>query len=388
MGGQTLVVTAVANLFFYGTLCHLPVLRVVLGHEPDVSPAALSDYAVSWVQGQAFPMINLQPGASAKGILLRGVDVADLARLDFYTGSFHVQKRKLVVATDRGAETAEVYFPDTSLWTAGQPWRTEDWAAVWGDTVTATAGDVMALYGLRDAPSIARQRGAMLLRGAARVRAAVLGQATLRRQVAAGDVVVQTRHYPYANFFSVEEYDLSFRRFDGTMSPVVNRATFISGDAVTVLPYDPVRDRVLLVEQFRAGPFARGDANPWQLEAIAGRIDPGETPEEAARREAVEEAGLVLGALLPVAHYYPTPGAKTEFLYSYVALCDLPDGSAGVFGVEGEAENIRGHLVSFERLMELVASGEASNAPVVLTALWLQRERARLRGVKNPFEGF
>ena len=380
--------TAVTNLFFYGTLCHLPVLRVVLGHEPDVSPAVLSDYAVSWVQGQAFPMINQQLGASVKGIFLRGVDDEDLARLDFYTGSFLVQKRKLAVATDQVAETAEVYFPDTSLWTAGQPWRTEDWAAVWGDTVTATAGDVMALYGLRDAPSIARQRGAMLLRGAARVRAAVLGQATLRRQVTAGDVVVQTRHYPYANFFSVEEYDLRFRRFDGTMSGTVNRATFISGDAVTVLPYDPVRDRVLLIEQFRAGPYARGDANPWQLEAIAGRIDPGETAEEAARREAAEEAGLQLGALLAVAGYYPTPGAKTEYLYSYVALCDLPDGSAGVFGVAGEAEDIRGHLVSFARLMDLVASGEASNAPLILTALWLQRERARLRGPQNPSEGF
>ena len=157
---------------------------------------------------------------------------------------------------------------------------------------------------------------------------------------------------------------------------------------MTVLPYDPVRDRVLLVEQFRAGPYARGDANPWQLEAIAGRIDPGEGPEEAARREAVEEAGLQLGALLPVAAYYPTPGAKTEYLYSYVALCDLPDGSAGVFGVASEAEDIRGHLLAFDALMALVASGEASNAPLILTALWLQRERARLRSGQNPLAGF
>ncbi len=167
------------------------------------------------------------------------------------------------------------------------------------------------------------------------------------------------------------------------MSPVVNRAAFVSGDAVTVLPYDPLRDRVLLVEQFRTGPFARGDHTPWQLEAIAGRIDPGETPEDCARREAVEEAGLTLGALLPVAGYYPSPGAKSEFIYSYVALCDLPDGSAGVFGVAEEAEDIRGHLISFDRLMELVASGEASNAPVLLSALWLQRERGRLRSERG-----
>lgn len=369
------------NLFFYGTLCHQPLLSVVLGREVDTIPAVLHGFAVSWVQDQAFPMIEERQSASAQGVLLRGLDDADLARLDFYTGSFSVQKRHLQVVTQNGAQGATVYFPNNSVWTAGQPWLISDWAKAWGDTVVATASDVMALFGQAAAAEIAARRGAMLLRGAARVRAGLPGQASLRRSMASGDVTVAARHYPYANFFSVEEYDLSFRRFDGTMSDVVNRATFISGDAVTVLPYDPLRDRVLLIEQFRAGPYARGDSNPWQLEAIAGRIDPGETPEDAARREALEEAGLVLGALLPVAGYYPTPGAKTEFLYSYVALCGLPDGVAGVFGVEGEAEDIRGHLVSFYQLIELVASGEASNAPLILTALWLQRERGRLRGL-------
>ena len=70
----------------------------------------------------------------------------------------------------------------------------------------------------------------------------------------------------------------------------------------------------------------------------------------------------------------------TEYLYSYVALCDLPDGVAGVHGAAAEAEDIQGHLVSFDRLVELLASGEIGNAPLLLTVLWLQRERARLRG--------
>ncbi|MBC7736273.1 MAG: NUDIX hydrolase, partial [Candidatus Saccharibacteria bacterium] len=172
--------------------------------------------------------------------------------------------------------------------------------------------------------------------------------------------------------------DVAWRRFDGRMSEVVTRATFISGDAVTVLPYDPKRDLVLIVEQFRAGPMARGDAQAWQLEPIAGRVDPSETPEAAARREAVEEAGLVLDQLIEVARYYPSPGALSEYLYSYVALVDLPDGVAGVFGVADEAEDIRGHLIPFDRLMALVASGEVQNAPLILTALWLQREKARI----------
>jgi nudix-type nucleoside diphosphatase (YffH/AdpP family) len=245
--------------------------------------------------------------------------------------------------------------------------------------LAATAQDVMALYGLRSAETVRARLPMMNLRGAARMRAAEAAPETLRAARAPADVQVAARREPYARFFAVEEYDLAFRQFDGGLGPVVTRAVFVSGDAVTVLPYDPLRDRVLVVEQFRSGPFGRGDANPWQLEAIAGRIDAGETAEEAARREAVEEAGLTLGALEKVAEYYPTPGICAEFLYSYVAICELPDGSAGVFGVEGEAEDIRGHLIGFSDLMALVASGEVGNAPLILTALWLQRERGRLR---------
>jgi ADP-ribose pyrophosphatase len=80
-----------------------------------------------------------------------------------------------------------------------------------------------------------------------------------------------------------------------------------------------------------------------------------------------------------VAQYYPSPGICAEFLYSYVAVTDLPDGAAGVFGVEGEAEDIRGHLIRFDALMALVASGEAGNAPLILTAYWLAQNRDRLR---------
>ena len=369
------------KLFFYGTLCHPPFLAAVLGRVAETSSADLVDHAVYWAKGQDFPIIMESAGCTAMGVLVRGLGEADLARISFYMGGFPIAPRDLTVLVEGNVEAAIGYFPDSGALAPGRAWRLEDWVAKWGDTAIATANDVMAQFGISDAAVIGKRRGAMMLRGASRVRAAVPGAAALRRTVLAGDVGVVARHYPYAKFFSVEEYDLRFRRFDGTMSDAVNRAVFISGDAVTVLPYDPVRDRVLLIEQFRAGPFARGDANPWQIEAIAGRIDPGETPEDAGRREALEEAGLALGDMLPVASYYPTPGAKSEFLYSYLALCDLPDGSAGVFGVEGEAEDIRGHLIPFDALMALVATGEASNAPLILTALWLQRERGRLRGV-------
>ena len=96
----------------------------------------------------------------------------------------------------------------------------------------------------------------------------------------------------YRGFFSVEEHKLSYKKFDGSQSEVVTRSALVSSEAVIVLPYDPANDRVLLVEQFRTGPYVKGDANPWVLEPIAGLIDVGETPVEAGLREAKEEAHL------------------------------------------------------------------------------------------------
>lgn len=191
-------------------------------------------------------------------------------------------------------------------------------------------------------------------------------------------MIRQHLSHPYNAYFAVEEHDLNYRRFDGSMGPLLNRAVFISGDASIVLPYDPVRDRVMVIEQFRAGPYARGDANPWLLEAIAGRIDGGETPEEAARREAVEETGLHLKKLLPGPRYYPSPAAKAEYLYSFIGIADLSDDKAGKGGLASESEDIRSHIITFDRLMELVSSGEVDNAPLLVLAYFLQALRPGL----------
>lgn len=246
-----------------------------------------------------------------------------------------------------------------------------------GPEALALARGVMAAMGHLTPADLRRRMPSLRVAAASRTRAASAAGRGLR--AGSGEVTVETVETAHAGFFGLEVQRLRFRRFDGAMSEPIRREVFVAGDAVTVLPYDPLRDRVLLVEQFRAGPLGRGDPLPWSLEAIAGRIDPGEAPEDAARREAVEEAGLKLGRLEKVAEYYPTPGAMTEYIYSYIAICDLPDGAAGVFGMAGEAEDIRGHILGFGEFMALVGSGEVANAPLLLTAFWLQRERDRLR---------
>jgi len=359
-------------LFVWGPYRHLPLLRAVLGRDPVAVASTLPGYRVA-----GRDVVGLVPaeGPGVAGLVVQDASPQDFERLAFH-GNLTAWSRRAV--TGGAAGVAQV---GTARADDNRPWKFEDWARRHAALATAMAPDIMALFGSRDAVEVVLRRHAMEVRASSRMSAASdPSPATLRRQAETGDVAVTAFSQPYARFFAVEEYDLSFRRFDGTASATVNRAVFISGDAVIVLPYDPDRDRVLVIEQFRAGPFARGDRNPWSLEAIAGRIDPGETAEAAGRREALEEAGLTLGAFLPVANYYPSPGGKSEFLYSYVALADLPDQAARLGGVEDEAEDIRGHVIPFDRLMELVGSGEIGNAPLILSALWLQRERARLRG--------
>ena len=194
-------------------------------------------------------------------------------------------------------------------------------------------------------------------------------------------VTVMSQTANHEGFFLTRSYDLRPPRFDGKDAPVVRREVFVATDAVIVLPYDRVRDRVLLVEQFRMGPFGRGDPYPWVLEPVAGRLDAGETMEMAARRECEEEAGLALQELLHVSSHYCTPGASTEYFHCFVALADLPDEVAGFGGLETENEDIRTHILSYDDAMDLLTSGEANIGPMVLLLLWLQRERSRLRSL-------
>lgn len=251
---------------------------------------------------------------------------------------------------------------------------TPRWREIWCEA----AGEILACRG-RQTPETVRGRLTMIW---ARAESRLRARATPRTPPSGLDqsnLRIRSVETPYAGFFLTRDYVYSHDLFDGGDSGPLARSVFVMADAVTVLPYDPVRDRVLVIEQIRASPIGRGDPCPWLLEPVAGRIEPGDTPEATAHKEAREEAHLTLGALHHVADYYPSTGAFTEYLYSYIGIADLPDEAATLGGLETEGEDIRGHVMTRRALMARIAAGDIPVGPLILSALWLELNADRLR---------
>lgn len=178
-------------------------------------------------------------------------------------------------------------------------------------------------------------------------------------------------------FFKLDVLTLRHRRFDGGWTPPLRRELFIQRAAVAVLPYDPVSDRVVLVEQFRTGALPY-PGEPWLIEAPAGLCEAGETPEAVARREVREETGLEVGRLAPAHIYHSTPGGTTERVHTFVAEVAAP-ARGGVFGLAQEHEDIRTHVLTAAEAFAWVDEGRIIAANGLIPILWLRVHRDRLR---------
>ncbi|WP_324753990.1 NUDIX domain-containing protein [Roseovarius sp. Pro17] len=368
-------------IFLYGTLRDPALLQIVLGPKIDgavLLDGILPDHAVTWAEGQVFPTITAQAGAEATGVLLDDPGAELLARLDFYEGGFGYDLKPVKVMAGGATHPARVYFPRPGLWQPGARFELADWQEKWGALSHLAAIEAMGYLGLFTAEELASRMPMIRARAASRLAATGV-PAQVRCDIGADAVQQIETRIDHAGFFRSETRRLRHPKFDGTMSEEVSREVFIATDAAHVLPYDPGRDRVLLIEQFRLGPLGRGDPRPWMLEPVAGRVDPGETPEQAAHRECMEEAGLTLTRLERIASYYCTPGYSTEYFHNFVGIADLPDDLPRLGGLKSEAEDIRLHILDFAAAMALLDTGEADNGPLILSLMWLARERGRLR---------
>jgi ADP-ribose pyrophosphatase len=172
------------------------------------------------------------------------------------------------------------------------------------------------------------------------------------------------------------KYRFRHKLFEGGWSQPIEREMFERGHAAAMLPYDPVTDQVVIIEQIRVG--ALEHASPWQMEIVAGIIDSGETAEDVVRREAVEEAGIEVANLEKVTSYYPSSGGCSEMLDVYVGKVDAST-AQGVHGLDYEGEDIKVHVISREEAYEWVLNGKFENGASIIALQWLQLNYQRLR---------
>lgn len=192
-------------------------------------------------------------------------------------------------------------------------------------------------------------------------------------------VEVVDRELCYQGFFRLERVHLRHSLHRGGTSPVLVREILEKGDVVALLPYDPISDTVVMIEQFRVGAMGQ-PRGPWLLEIVAGLMEPGEAPQDVARREAMEEAGLVVRRIEPIAQFYATPAKSSEFTHLYCGEVDA-SGAGGVHGLEHEGEDIRVVPMPATDAMALIETGQIDSAWPMIALMWLRANRERLRAV-------
>jgi ADP-ribose pyrophosphatase len=192
------------------------------------------------------------------------------------------------------------------------------------------------------------------------------------------DVEILAAETGFARHLRVEVVRFRHRRFDGGWSgervfDVVRR-----GAAAAIVLYDPERDSVVLIEQFRVAALYAG-RSPWLIEAVAGLVDSDETPEQVARREAKEEANLdPIGPLVPIQIIIPASGSFDEVVHLFCGRVDCR-GAGGVYGLAAEQEDIRVVVKTVAEIEGMLDAGQIDSAHTLICLYWLLRHRARLR---------
>jgi nudix-type nucleoside diphosphatase (YffH/AdpP family) len=191
-------------------------------------------------------------------------------------------------------------------------------------------------------------------------------------------VSIEKKRYILDNFFKVEEAYLRFEKFNGEMSDTVRRFSLERGNSVAVLTFNTHTDKLILINQFRYPTYKNGHG--WTIEAIAGMIDSGETPEEAARREVEEETGLSISALQHITTFYPSPGGSSELIFLYYSeVSGEPTNRDNTGGIISEGEDILSLEISLEEALKKIRSGEIMDAKTIIGIYWLENHLMKNR---------
>ncbi len=181
----------------------------------------------------------------------------------------------------------------------------------------------------------------------------------------------------YDGFFKLKKFELKHTLYQGGWSEPVTRELFERGNCVAVLLYDPCRDEVVIIEQFRVGAL-QTPGKEWLLEIVAGAVEEGETSEEVARREAMEEAGCRIEALIKINDFFSSPGGTSELVTLFCAKVNTTN-IGGIHGIKDESEDIAVSILKFANVYQLLLAGKILSAIPIIAIQWLYIHRDDLR---------
>ena len=169
-------------------------------------------------------------------------------------------------------------------------------------------------------------------------------------------------------FFKMNEVTLKYQKYDGNWSNEIKRELFGGAQVSAVLPYDPKNKKIVLIQQFRPGTISKNCEN-YLDEIVAGIIDPGETPEDTAKRECLEETGCEVNNLRSIQGYFPAPGSSESFYNLFLGEVFAPDKEI-IRGLENENEDILVKSYSFEEVKTKMEKKEILNGLTLIALQW------------------
>jgi len=370
------------DIFVFGTLRSDTLRKIVLGRDmssDDICEATIQDFQVYWAKEGPFPVMIPEPNSEAHGLVLKNLREPDIERLNYYELGFDYVLATTSVETDAGQIGVSAYFCNRSDMATAKLWSFDDWLSDHSAIQYLAAQEFLDFFGTKFGDTAQVMYNSILKRAEVFVSESSTPSSALEIGPDLNtNIQIEDLKREYLGFFALNQVDLKYPFFDNSTSGVKSRTILMGSEASLILPYDPILDKVLLVEQFRIGPFCRGDKAPWVYEPVAGMIEFGEKPEVAAKREVFEEAGIEVTKLVKINSGYPNPGEATTYFYNYIGIVDLSDYSPGIYGVRDEGEDIRTHVIDFKEVFNWSISNKLRVLPLNTMVLWLALNKLKL----------
>ena len=172
----------------------------------------------------------------------------------------------------------------------------------------------------------------------------------------------------YSGFFSLNKYEFIHEKHNGDWTNTVEREIFSGAHVATLIPYDPIKKEIILIQQFRAGIISRYDKD-YLYEIVAGIIDDNESPQKTAKRECFEETGCVVKKIIPIQEYFPAPGSSESYYHLFLGEIDTFEGEK-FKGLESENEDILVKSFKIDEIRKMLRDKKIKNGLTLIALQW------------------